>query len=670
MSPRVQVLVDGCSYNYYRVTATLAWYKLSNPDAEAPTTDNADFLASLEGQYMKHLKKIQNMTGVCPSDMTIVRDCPIEDIWRRKHFPAYKQKRLESSATTGGPGPFIKHINTKLDTIYQRVLRIDEAEADDVVAILTRFYLDTTDDDVIIVANDSDYTQVICWAPDRVRILNPKKLEWVARDPSVLERKVAKGDPPDEIPSASSTEDKLRNLQLIDLNYVPRYIQDRVMNAIRDEITDVAPYYRPLNLQLGLCCMHTKLCDQKPKVFCSRTAVIKTIEKTGLAAVTKDKRLIDTALDITKKQGVGIFWLKPQVVKDMADANPDDTVLRDLYDLLTEQQAKIEERCMSVITDRAYLNCKDLIKMINYVAQNDGTRVFRMSSDLFPHKSNPRTPDYDLGFASKLLKEAGDLARRYKMRLTFHPGQYNVVGTPHKDKFHKTCLDLDYHAEVMDIMCCDQDCTMVVHGGGLYGDKPSTVQRWVDQYFDLPARVQRRLVLENCEKCFNVEDCLTVSDRIFERNGKGVPVVFDTHHYTCYNLMHPKESIKPAAEYIDHVLETWNRRNMKPLFHVSEQRPGSQVGSHSDLIDEIPDYLFQIKQPFDLMVEAKLKEQAMDQLYQTYPQISPWKTPEAYVLPEIKIPATKIKAKIKMSTIPKPGTTKLRVKVRSTAVHS
>ena len=70
--------------------------------------------------------------------------------------------------------------------------------------------------------------------------------------------------------------------------------------------------------------------------------------------------------------------------------------------------------------------------------------------------------------------------------LHFHPGQYNVVGTPNQDMFEKTILDLDYQATVLDLMGLDNNSVMVVHGGGIYGNKKETIERWKKQYNLLP----------------------------------------------------------------------------------------------------------------------------------------------------------------------------------------
>lgn len=307
----------------------------------------------------------------------------------------------------------------------------------------------------------------------------------------------------------------------------------------------------PRPVQLGLCCLNTKLRTQKPPVFASRKMIIRKIEEDGIDA------------------------LKERIVQ----------------------------------------NLKDVLTMIEWNERN-GIRVFRLSSELFPHKSNPKVEDYDFDFAKDLLAQIGALARKYGHRLTFHPGQYNVVGTPSEAAFKQTACDLKYHADVLDLMGMGDDSVMVVHGGGIYGDKEATKQRWCEQFVQLPENVQRRLVLENCEKCFSIQDCLDVSDKV------SIPVVFDTHHYECYNILHPDETLKEAHEYIPHILETWKRRGIKPKFHVSEQGSG-RTGHHSDYIEVMPEYLLEIPTKYgihiDVMIEAKMKEKAIERLYEKYP---------------------------------------------------
>tara|TARA_B100001778_G_C18557387_1_gene616065 strand:- start:16 stop:990 length:975 start_codon:yes stop_codon:yes gene_type:complete len=278
----------------------------------------------------------------------------------------------------------------------------------------------------------------------------------------------------------------------------------------------------------------------------------------------------------------------------------------------------VKEKGVELLKSLIIQNLKDVVEMMKWNEKN-GVKVFRLSSELFPHKSNPKVEEYSFDFAKELLWEIGELSRKYNQRLTFHPGQYNVVGTPNDRSFKHTIRDLKYHADVLDLMGMDQNSVMVVHGGGVYGNKTQTLDRWCHQFQELPDNVRKRLVLENCEKCFSIDDCLYVSERV------NIPVVFDTHHFECYNKMHPDETLKYPEEYIPEILETWARRGIKPKFHVSEQGAG-RIGHHSDYIEEIPTYLLEIPSKYgvdiDIMIEAKMKEQAIFKLYEKYPMLN------------------------------------------------
>ena len=303
----------------------------------------------------------------------------------------------------------------------------------------------------------------------------------------------------------------------------------------------------------------------------------------------------------------------------------------------------IEEKGIDKLKEKIIQNLKDTLELIEYNELN-GIKVFRLSSELFPHKSNPRVENYSFDFAKSLLIEIGDKARKYNQRITFHPGQYNVVGTPDLKCFQQTINDLSYHCEVLDLMNMNQDSVMVVHGGGIYGDKELTKERWCKQFYELPDNVRKRLVLENCERCFSIQDCLDIADKI------NIPVVFDTHHYSCYKMLHLNEKLELPEYYIPKILDTWTKRNIKPKFHVSEQGSG-RCGHHSDYINEIPEYLLRIPDIYniniDIMIEAKKKELAIFNLYKKYPKLNckiyPKNNNIKFIVKEKAIPKEQIK---------------------------
>ena len=278
----------------------------------------------------------------------------------------------------------------------------------------------------------------------------------------------------------------------------------------------------------------------------------------------------------------------------------------------------IKEKGIDALKEKIIQNLKDTLTLIDFNEAN-GIKVFRLSSEMFPHKSNPKVEDYTFDFAKDLLKEIGEKARRYNQRITFHPGQYNVLGSPTPKAVEHTICDLNYHATVLDLMGMGNDSVMVIHGGGMYGNKVEAMKRWCKNYLSLPSHIKKRLVLENCEKCFSIVDCLYISKQV------GVPVVFDTHHFDCYKKLHPNEVFRDASFYIPLILYTWKRRGIKPKFHVSEQGSG-RCGHHSDYIEKIPDYLMEIPKKYgihiDIMIEAKMKEQSIFKLYEKYPELN------------------------------------------------
>ena len=267
----------------------------------------------------------------------------------------------------------------------------------------------------------------------------------------------------------------------------------------------------------------------------------------------------------------------------------------------------------------AIQNIKDIIPMIKWNSENN-IKCFRLSSDIFPHFTDEALPSYDINFSIKLLREVGDYIKEKNIRVLMHPGQYNQVGANTERVFNSTKKDLQHHADILDAMGIDDNGVLIVHGGGIYGDKDKTIKRWISQYFELSPEIRKRLVIENCEKCYSVQDVLYISGEI-KKLGGDLPVVLDNHHYICYGQLH--EDIQDSIEsLIPKVLKTWGNR--RPVFHISEQGDG-KCGHHSDYITEIPNYYLEIPKKygisFDLEIEAKKKEQAILRLYNKYPDL-------------------------------------------------
>lgn len=133
---------------------------------------------------------------------------------------------------------------------------------------------------------------------------------------------------------------------------------------------------------------------------------------------------------------------------------------------------------------------------------------------MFPYASH-EIYGYSLEYCAALLAQVGALAKRYGHRLTTHPGQFTQLASPRESVVRSSIRELEYHAEMLDRMGIDQDGVMIIHGGGVYGDKAATLARMknVIQH-DLSARVRARLVLENDEVGISYYD-ISDPDEVF-----------------------------------------------------------------------------------------------------------------------------------------------------------
>lgn len=264
-------------------------------------------------------------------------------------------------------------------------------------------------------------------------------------------------------------------------------------------------------------------------------------------------------------------------------------------------------------------NLKTVLDVLKWNEKN-GIRLYRLSSDMFPHLTNKefkqagKMYSYDLDEFDPLFKKIGEYALKHGHRLTFHPGQFNQIGTPVESVFENTIRDLSAQAEILDRIGVVDDAVMVIHGGGSYGDKKATMARWIDQFHQLPVTVQKKIVIENCERQYNWKNVLHLSHNVKR------PVIFDTHHHNCYSLV-VNEQPDPST-FIHDIVDTWRQANQTPKFHISEQAPDKRIGAHSDFVESIPAYLLNLVDNdclnIDIMIEAKRKEQAVLKLYEIY----------------------------------------------------
>ena len=204
-----------------------------------------------------HNKKFRKEYG------QMVLACDSSNVWRRTAFPNYKAGRKENRAKSEHDWEFIFDVLAKIkkeikDFLPYKVVAVESTEADDIIATLCK----RTNEKVLILSGDKDFIQL---HNDRIKQYNPVLNKFVGKDENpviYIREHILKGDRSDGIPNFLSddnvfiegrrqtplTKKKIeawvnevvptfndvqqknyeRNRQLIDLNYIPKEIEDNI----------------------------------------------------------------------------------------------------------------------------------------------------------------------------------------------------------------------------------------------------------------------------------------------------------------------------------------------------------------------------------------------------------------------------------------------------------
>jgi len=263
------------------------------------------------------------------------------------------------------------------------------------------------------------------------------------------------------------------------------------------------------------------------------------------------------------------------------------------------------QKGISYASELALQNSRDLFEIIKWNVANN-IKVFRISSDMMPWASEYNVEDMpDYTKISNILKGCGTYARENGLRLTSHPGPFNVLVSPNPKVVENTIKDLELHGKIFDLLGLDLTPynKINIHCNGVYGDKISAMDRFCSNFEKLSDSVKKRLTVENDDKA----SMYSVSDLMYIHKKIGIPIVFDYHHHQfCTGDLSEQQALELA-------LTTWPD-DIKPIVHYSESKALHEENSklkpqaHSDYIKQLPNtYGLAV----DIMVEAKAKELAI-----------------------------------------------------------
>ena len=247
-------------------------------------------------------------------------------------------------------------------------------------------------------------------------------------------------------------------------------------------------------------------------------------------------------------------------------------------------------------------NLEALLALVLYNAEN-GIRLFRISSDLIPFGSSPvNTLRWEEEFAPVFARIGTEIART-GLRVSMHPGQYTVLNSPDPAVAARAAEDLRYHEKVLSLLGAGRDAKLILHVGGVYGDKRAAMRRFCENWEKLDENVRRRLALENDERCYHIGDVLELSGAL------GIPVVFDCLHHA----LNPPPVHRPEADGVRLCARTWRPGDGRQKIHYSQQSPGGRPGAHSSTIRIAPFLGFcgpLREMELDVMLEVKDKNRS------------------------------------------------------------
>lgn len=115
-------------------------------------------------------------------------------------------------------------------------------------------------------------------------------------------------------------------------------------------------------------------------------------------------------------------------------------------------------------------NLESLKNILLFNIKNN-IKLFRICSEMIPFASHPIIElDWQNEFQDKFY-DLGKLIKENCIRVSMHPGQYNVLNSYNKDVVSRTIDDLMYHYNFLNALGCDDSSKLILHIGGVYGDK-------------------------------------------------------------------------------------------------------------------------------------------------------------------------------------------------------
>ena len=293
---------------------------------------------------------------------------------------------------------------------------------------------------------------------------------------------------------------------------------------------------------------------------------------------------------------------------------------------LREHPAEAEQRQWDIMNH----NASAAVKLIERVATLPANRrMVRLGSEMLQGYTEKdwkawwQDPAIQ-AHCERIFAPIGETARRLDVRLSFHPGQFCVLGSESEEIVNRSIEEFEYHADMARWMGYGksfQDFKINVHISGKAG--AAGARR---AYGRLSPTARSCITFENEEITHGLDRCLELADI--------VPTVLDIHHH----WIKTGEYISPTDDRVARVVDSW--RGVRPAMHYSVSREDVLVDhavhskpDHASLLESghkkqklrahsdfywnpvVTDWALSFWNQFDIQCESKGKNLASEQVY-------------------------------------------------------
>ena len=287
---------------------------------------------------------------------------------------------------------------------------------------------------------------------------------------------------------------------------------------------------------------------------------------------------------------------------ELKNASPSKTMTFAQFQKIDDREAAIRK-----LERIAISNLQNTLRLLKHNAASD-IHFYRLTSRLIPLANHAELPDWDYIKPLKdALRQVGDFTKKHQIRVDFHPDHFVLINSKEKHILKNSINTLKMHYLLLKEMGIEPTHRCVMHVGGNYNDTEMSLEQFVDNWMDVPRKIQKMIMLENDDTSFTLEDTLYLCEKL------EIPLVFDYHHHLAHHQNPNWE------DHWERAVQTWEHSPLPIKMHISSPKSDQAFRHHSDYVDSemFFDFLKTIRgsiPQIDCMIEAKRKDEALFKL--------------------------------------------------------